>query len=94
MSNYVDLLNSLKNFCSDSAYSPYFGTVINLDSLKIRLNEKVILNEKHIKSIINLKDRNQHGEYIHLGKEVVLLPYNTSDSKQLKFIVLGVVQNG
>ena len=38
--------------------------------------------------LIYMKRYDNHTEYIHLGKEVVLLPYNEDN----KFVVIGVIQ--
>ena len=78
----------LKERENDTGYSPMFGTIIELPQVKIRLNEKVILNNSHLKSCINLMMQNEDGDYIYLGKEVALLPFANNQ----KFLVIGVVQ--
>lgn len=69
-------------------YSPFFGTVIKLPDIKIRLNDKVILTEEHIVSCISLKETDAYNNYIYLNKTVVLLPYASNQ----RFIVIGVVK--
>ena len=88
MNGITELAKLFKERENDTEYSPMFGTIIELPQVKIRLNEKVILNNSHLKSCINLMMQNEDGDYIYLGKEVVLLPF----SKNQKFIVIGVVQ--
>lgn len=88
MNGITELAKLLKERENDTGYSPMFGTIIELPQVKIRLNEKVILNNSHLKSCINLMMQNEDGDYIYLGKEVVLLPFANNQ----KFVVIGVVQ--
>ena len=88
MNGITELAKLLKERENGTGYSPMFGTIIELPQVKIRLNEKVILNNSHLKSCINLMMQNEDGDYIHLGKEVALLPFANNQ----KFIVIGVVQ--
>ena len=88
MNGITELAKLFKEIENDTGYSPMFGTIIELPQVKIRLNEKVILNNSHLKSCINLMMQNEDGDYIHLGKEVALLPFANNQ----KFIVIGVVQ--
>ena len=88
MNGITELAKLFKERNNEADYSPMFGKVIELPQTKIRINEKVILNDSHLVSCIPLKQRNSDGDYIYLGKEVVLLPF----SKNQKFIVIGVVQ--
>ena len=88
MNGITELAKLLKERENNTGYSPMFGTIIELPQIKIRLNEKVILNNSHLKSCINLMMQNEDGDYIHLGKEVALLPFANNQ----KFIVIGVVQ--
>jgi len=83
----TELAKMLKKRENSDGYSPVIGTIIELPNIKIRLGDKVILTSAHIKSCIDLMKTNEDGQYINLGKEVVLLPY--ADSQ--KFIVIGVV---
>lgn len=68
-------------------YSPMFGTITSLPNLQIKIGGKIVIDASYIKSCINLYETDAYGRYIHLNKEVVLLPY--SDFQ--KFIVVGVV---
>ena len=88
MNGITELAKLLKERENGTGYSPMFGTIIELPQVKIRLNEKVILNNSHLKSSINLMMQNEDGDYIYLGKEVALLPFANNQ----KFIVIGVVQ--
>ena len=88
MNGITELAKLLKERENDTGYSPMFGTIIELPQVKIRLNEKVILNNSHLKSCINLMMQNEDGDYIYLGKEVALLPFANNQ----KFVVIGVVQ--
>ena len=88
MNGITELAKLLKERENSSGYSPMFGTIIELPQIKIRLNEKVILNNSHLKCCVNLKEQNQDGDYIYLGKEVALLPFANNQ----KFLVIGVVQ--
>lgn len=88
MNGITELAKLLKERENGTGYSPMFGTIIELPQVKIRLNEKVILNNSHLKSCINLMMQNEDGDYIYLGKEVALLPFANNQ----KFLVIGVVQ--
>lgn len=88
MNGITELAKLLKERENDTGYSPMFGTIIELPQIKVRLNEKVILNNSHLVCLWNLKEQNEDGVYIYLGKEVVLLPFANNQ----KFIVIGVVQ--
>lgn len=87
MNGITELAKMLKERDNSDGYSPVIGTVIALPNIKIRLGDKVILTSSHIKSCIDLMQTNEHGQYINLGKEVVLLPFANNQ----KFIVIGVV---
>ena len=87
MNGITELAKLLKERENSGGYSPMFGTVIELPNTKIRISDKVILTGSHITLCTNLKEKNADGEYINLGKTVVLLPYANSQ----KFIVIGVV---
>ena len=88
MNGISELAKLFKDRENSDGYTPMFGTVIDLPDTKIRINEKVILNDIHICSCIPLKETDENGVYVNLNKEVVLLPY--SDNQ--KFIVIGVVR--
>ena len=88
MNGITELAKLFKERNNGDEYSPMFGKVIQLPETKIRISEKIILNDSHLVCCIELKKRNTDGYYINLGKEVVLLPY----AKNQKFVVIGVVQ--
>ena len=87
MNGITELAKLLKERENSGGYSPMFGTVIELANTTIRISDKVILTDSHLTLCINLKEKNADGEYINLGKTVVLLPYANGQ----KFIVIGVV---
>ena len=88
MSGITELAKLFKERENANGYSPVIGRIIGLPDLKIRLGDKVILTSAHIKTCVPLNAVDESGQYINLGKEVVLLPY--ADSQ--KFIMIGVVQ--
>lgn len=87
MNGITALAKLLKERENSDGYTPMFGTVIELPNTKIRISDKVILIDSHLTLCINLKEKNADGEYINLGKTMVLLPYANGQ----KFIVIGVV---
>ena len=88
MNGITELAKLFKERNNEAGYSPMFGRIIELPQTKIRINEKVILNDSHLVCLFSLKEQNYEGDYINLGKEVVLLPF----SNYQKFIVIGVVR--
>ena len=84
----TELAKLFKERENSSGYSPVFGTIIELPDTKIRISDRIILNDSYIKSCFDFKKQNADDEYIYLGREVVLLPY----SDYQKYIVIGVVQ--
>lgn len=88
MNGITELAKLLKDRENNIDYSPIIGRIIELPNLKVRLGDKVILTSAHIKTCVSLDAVDGTGNYIHLGKEVVLLPY--ADNQ--KFILIGVVQ--
>ena len=87
MNGITELAKLFKERENSDSYSPMFGTVIDLPSIKIRISDKVILTDSHITLCINLEEQNADGAYINLGKTVVLLPHANGQ----KFIVIGVI---
>ena len=91
MDNTTRLAQFLKEAKGKSPYSPMFGTIISLPELKIQIGSKILLDDSHVKSIFDIAEHITHEngriEYIHLNKEVVLLPY----AEDQKFIAVGVV---
>lgn len=91
MNNGTEILaKMLKVRENPSVYSPVFGTIIDLVNLKIRRSDKIILTKENVKSLIDLYGRDNDGDYIYLGKEAAMLPYDGGN----KYLILGVVQNG
>lgn len=91
MNGVTELAKHIKNRDNPSPYTPMFGTIIELPNLKIQLGNNILLDADDIKSTFDLyetREEDNHTEYIHLGKEVVLLPYD----KDNKFVVIGVIQ--
>lgn len=88
MNGITELAKLLKERENTNGYSPMIGRIIDLPDMKIRLGDKVILTYAHIKTCVSLNAVDESGRYIHLGKEVVLLPYSNNQ----KFILIGVVQ--
>jgi hypothetical protein len=88
MNGITELAKLLKERENSNGYSPMIGRIIELPNLKVRLGDKVMLTSAHIKTCVSLDTVDGTGNYIHIGKEVVLLPY--ADNQ--KFILIGVVQ--
>jgi len=84
----TELAKLLKERENGTGYSPVFGTIIELPNTKIRISDKIILNDSYIKSLFDFKKQNMDNEYIYLGSEVVLLPYQNHQ----KFILMGVIR--
>lgn len=78
----------LKNRDNPSGYSPAFGRLESLDPLRIRLSDIVTLDARQVVSIMNLYERDADGDYVHLGKLSVLLPYGDGQ----RYIVIGILQ--
>jgi len=84
----TELAKLLKDRENKNDYSPMFGQIIELPNLKIRVGSKIILTRQHIrKSCVYYKERDRYGRFIHLNREVVLLPY----AEGQKFVLVGVV---
>lgn len=81
VSGITELAMLLKQRENNRDYSPMFGTVLDVENIKIRVGEKIILVESQIKSCVVLTEED-------VGREVVLLPYANNQ----KFILIGVVQ--
>lgn len=91
MSGVMDLARHIKERDNPSPYMPMFGKVISLPKLTIQLGNNILLDADDIKSTFDIyetREQDNHTEYIHLGKEVVLLPYD----KDNKFVVVGVIR--
>ena len=84
----TELAKLLKERENETGYSPVFGTIIELPNTKIRISDKIILNDSYIKALFDYKQQTSDQEYIYLGCEVVLLPYQNHQ----KFILMGVVR--
>ena len=91
MDGVTELAKHIKNRDNPSPYTPMFGRVISLPKLTIQLGNNILLDADDIKSTFDIyetREQDNRTEYIHLGKEVVLLPYD----KDNKFVVIGVIQ--
>ena len=77
----------LKERENNGDYSPVIRKIVELPSLKIRVGDKIILTDAHLKKCISVNAVDAFGRYINLGREVVLLPYKNNQ----KFILIGVL---
>lgn len=90
MDAVTELAKKIRERDNPSPYTPMFGTIIQLPELKIKLGSRVFLDKDDVKALFDLYETRQteHGpEYIHLNKEVLLLPYSNDNS----FVVVGEV---
>lgn len=85
-----EIAKMLKERQNPPSYAPVFATVEQVGDLKIRRNEKVVISEKHIKLLFDIKKQDSDGNYIYQNKTVAMLPYNNDND----YIVLGVVLDG
>ncbi len=88
MNGITELAKLLKERENANGYSPMIGRIIGLPNLKIRLCDKVILTLSQIKTCVSLNAVDESGQFINLGKEVVLLPFADNQN----FILIGVLQ--
>ena len=91
MGGITDLARHIKDRDNPSPYTPIFGKIISLPELTIQLGNRILLDADDIKATFDIYETqtyDNHTEYIHLGKEVVLLPYSANN----KFLAIGVVQ--
>lgn len=88
MNGITELAKLFRERENTSSYSPMFGEVIELPTLKIRIGEKIVIDSSYTKICCNLYEQDSKGRYVNKGKTVVLLPYSNNQ----KFIVVGVVQ--
>jgi len=87
MGGITELAQLFKERENAGNYSPMFGTIIELPALKVRLSDKILLTDAHIKKrCIYIEETDNFGRYVHLGKEAVLL---YADGQ--KFVLIGVV---
>ena len=87
MNAITELALLLKERENGAAYSPMLGRITALPVLQVSVGDKIKLSDKHIKRICEIHQQDEHGRYINLNREVVLLPY--ADGQ--KFILLGIV---
>ena len=87
MNGITELALLFKSCENEGTYSPVFGRILELPSLKVGIGDKVILTGKNIKQIVPVDQKNEYGKYINLNREVVLLPY----AGMQKYILIGVV---
>jgi hypothetical protein len=83
----TELALLLKERNNGAGYSPMLGRIVSLPDLKISVGDKITLSALHIKRICEVNQQDEYGNYINLGKEVVLLPY--ADGQ--KFLMMGVI---
>ncbi len=88
MNGISELAKLFRERDNATSYSPMFGEIIELPTLKIRIGEKIVIDKSYVKACCNLYEQDSKGGYINKGKTVVLLPYSSNQ----KFIVVGVVQ--
>lgn len=87
MNAEYEMAKLLKERDNDSGYSPVLGIVEQLPDIKIRLNEKVVLDTDGIASVIDLKRQTKDGSYVYLKKCVYMLPLS---NMRKKYLVIGV----
>ena len=88
MNGITELAKLFKQRDNYSSYSPMFGKVISLPSTKIAVGDKIILTDEYLAKCFNLNEQDQYGNYVNIGKTVVMLPYQDNQ----KFILIGVIQ--
>ena len=95
MDGVTELAMKIKNLES-VPYSPMIGKIISLPNLEIQLGNRAQLDEGDISSTFDISEKryydNGHVEYIHLNKQVVLLPCYGAKGNVTKFIAIGVLQ--
>jgi len=84
MDSVSELAKLFKERENQSVYSPMIGIVIELPDVRIRLADKIILDDSHLTICVVLQ---HNAECSDIGREVVLLPY--ADGQ--KFFVIGMV---
>ena len=90
MNAYTELAKLFNERNNNKQYGPVIGKIISLPELKIKINEKIQLNEEKVISIFNIaetKTYEERIEFVNLNKRVVLLPI----SDYQKFIAIGVI---
>lgn len=90
MSGITELAKHIRERDNPAAYSPIFGKIISLPNLTIRLGDRILRDAGDIKATFDLYETRIYDgrtEYIHLNKEVVLLPYGRDN----KFLAIGVI---
>ena len=91
MDGYTELAQLFKDRDNYSAYMPMIGTITALPQLKIKCGTRVELTADEVRPIFNIYETRTTDNrviYIHLHKEVVLLPC----SGYQRFIAIGVLQ--
>lgn len=86
MNAAYELALLLKNRDNAPGYSPVCGVIEALPDIKIRLSEKIVLDESDIDSLVDLRQKNSGGNYIYLKKSVYILPISSGSKK---FLVIG-----
>lgn len=88
MDAFEKLARKFKERDNPAPYSPVFGTIISLPDLKIRINSKIILDGDDVKNMFNIYETTEDGEYMHINKTAVLLPYKDNQ----KYVAIGVLE--
>lgn len=87
MNGITELAKLFKTRENPAGYAPVFGTIIQLPDTKIRVNDKIILTEEYLTPCVEYKQQDGSGNYIHLHKQAVLLPFCAGQ----KFVLIGVI---
>ena len=87
MNGISELARMLKDRDNPSGYTPVFGVIRSLPTVKIAVGERILLSARHLVSTVDLNRTDERGRYVYLGRTAVLLPYDNGQ----KFIVIGVL---
>lgn len=87
MDGILELAKLIKGGEAPVRDGPVLGTIIRLPNLQIKLNDRILLDDDDVKSIVRVDQQDEYGRYINLNKQVILLPYFDEN----KYILLGVV---
>lgn len=85
MNGYVEFAKILKERDNPSGYSPQLGVIAELPNIKIKVGSKRVYSAVDLLLMFNITERDEHGRYIYLNKQVLLLPYGG------KNIAVGVI---
>lgn len=93
MDGVAELAMKIKSLESE-LYSPMIGKIISLPDLKIQLGNKVQLDADDISATFDIYETKEYDgrtEYIHLNKQIVLLPCYAENGRVTRFIAIGVI---